>query len=94
MNYQAKLGMLVLLLATALPMKTFAQDPPPYDGQPDDFNNPPPYDGEPDDFEPGLPLDQYLAPLALLGIAAAGYSLLRRKNAPGETSHNDQGIVP
>jgi len=74
---KAKLLLSLLLMSCTL----FAQLPPVNDGGADDYPDPtdlpPTDDGGADDY-PTAPIDDYIFPMALLGIAG-GFYLLRKK---------------
>lgn len=78
----------VLLLASfmIIALNGFAQ-PPVDDGGADDFppptDLPPVDDGGADDF-PAAPIDDYIVPMALLGIAS-GYWLIRKRKTANMT---------
>lgn len=79
---KTKFRTLFLVSFMMIAISSFAQNPPVDDGGADDFppstDNPPVDDGGADDF-PAAPINDYIIPMALLGIAASGYWLIKKR---------------
>jgi hypothetical protein len=71
---------ILVLLLLAFSLACYSQNPNPFDGEPEDSgSNPDPYDGPPDDFDPPpAPIDDYIWPMAGVGLLLGGYYAGRR----------------